>query len=345
MELSVELPRTAGEKEKAIEQAVAGIEKEHGKGSVFALGKSTGIIMPHVPTGVYSLDHHVLGIGGFPRGRVVEIFGPESSGKTTIALTTVAAAQRAGGRAAYVDPENALDPSWAGKLGVDTKNLLVSQPDTGEEALDITERFVESGAFDVIVVDSVSALVPKAELEGDFGDSLPGLQARLMSQAMRKLGSKVRRSQCVLIFINQIRERIGVMFGSPETTSGGRALKFFASVRLDIRKTGILKEGETPYGNSTKIKAVKNKVGTPYREALVELLFAGNRIGFNREGDLLEQAAKIGLVEKTGSWYNFKGERLGQGLKNASEFIANNDVGKNILSALITQVQTQNAGG
>ena len=343
--LAVELPRTNAEKDKAIDLALIGIEKEHGKGATFSLGKSTGIVMAHVPTGLFSLDMKVIGIGGVPKGRILEIFGPESSGKTTLCLMIVAQSQAEGGRCAYVDPENALDPTWAGKNGVDTKSLIVSQPDTGEEALDIVERLLESGAFSVIVVDSVSALVPKAELDGDFGDSLPGLQARLMSQAMRKLTSRVRKSQCSLIFINQIREKIGIMFGSPETTSGGRALKFAASVRLDVRKTGMLKNGDVPYGNSVKIKCIKNKVGTPYRETLVELLFAGDRIGFNTESDLIECAATAGIVEKSGSWYNYRGERMGQGVGNAVEWLIKSGKAMEIRKALIEQIQKQSVGG
>ena len=245
---------------------------------------------------------------------------------------------------AYVDPENALDPVWAAANGVDTKALMVSQPDTGEEALEIVEKLVESGAFGVIVVDSVSALVPKAELEGDFGDSLPGLQARLMSQAMRKLTSKVRKSQTVLIFINQIREKIGVMFGSPETTSGGRALKFFASVRLDVRKIGLLGEKDKPYGNKVKIKAVKNKVGTPYRLTEVELLYDGDRIGFNIEGDLIECAAAAGIIEKTGAWYSYGGERMGQGLDKASAFMIESLKFEEIRKRLFDHIQKQKAG-
>ena len=264
-----------------------------------------------------------------------------SSGKTTLCLRVVASAQRAGGLCAYVDPENALDPLWAEKNGVDTKNLMVSQPDTGEEALEIVEQLVESGAFAVIVVDSVSALVPKAELEGDFGDSLPGLQARLMSQAMRKLTSKVRKSQVVLVFINQIRERIGVMFGSPETTSGGRALRFFASVRLDVRKIGLLGEKDKPYGNRVKIKSVKNKVGTPYRLTEVDLLYTGDRMGFDVEGDLLESATELGVVEKSGSWYNYKSERLGQGKDNAVKSIIEAGLTDEIYKAMTEKLQKE----
>lgn len=345
MELSVELPHTKIEKDKAVALALSGIEKEHGKGAVFSLGHAAGIEMPHIPSGIFSLDHHVLGIGGFPRGRIVEMYGIESGGKTTLALKLVSSAQRAGGRCAYIDAENALSPQWAEMNGVNIKDLLVGQPDSGEEALDIVERLLESGAFDVIIVDSVSALVPKAELEGDFGDSLPGLQARLMSQGMRKLTSRVRKSQCVLLFINQIREKIGVQWGSPETTSGGRALKFFASVRLDIRKTGILKDGETPYGNSVKIKAIKNKVGTPYRETIVELRFVDERPGFNEEADLIEQAAKFGLVEKKGAWYSYLGSNIGQGLQNSIEWMISNGKTYEIRKALIEHIEKTTTGG
>lgn len=322
MDIPIELPRTAAEKSKASYDAIIRIEKEYGKGSVFNLHRNTGIQMPHISTGIWTLDTFVLGIGGVPRGRILEFFGPESSGKTTLALQIVAQAQRLGGRCAVVDAENALDPQWAEVNGVNTKTLTVSQPDTGEEGLTIAQYLIESGAYDVVVVDSVSALVPRAELEGDIGDSNVGLQARLMSQSMRILSGKVRRSQTVVIFINQIREKIGVMFGSPETTSGGRALKFYASVRLDIRKTAVLKDGKdgVPYGNRVKITAKKSKISAPYRVMEIDLLF--NR-GFNVQGDLLDSAVGSGIIDRSGAWYSFHGERIGQGRDNAVEFVMN----------------------
>lgn len=323
MDIPIEAPRTKAEKDKAAELAITSIEKAYGKGSVFSLHRNVGIQMPHIPTGIWSLDNFVLGVGGAPRGRILEFYGPESSGKTTLALQIVAQAQGQGGRCAFIDAENALDPQWAEVNGVNTKTLTVSQPDTGEEGLTIAQILIESGAYDVIVIDSVAALVPKAELEGEIGDSLPGLQARMMSQAMRILSGKVRKSQGVVIFINQIREKIGVMFGSPETTTGGKALKFYASVRLDIRKVATLKDGKegVPYGNRVKITAKKNKVGSPYRVMEVDLLF--NR-GFNVQGDLLDSAASSGIIDKSGAWYSFHDERMGQGRDNAVEALMNN---------------------
>jgi recombination protein RecA len=317
----VELPRTKVEKEKAADLAQTTIEKKYGAGSVFFLSKAIKTEMPHISTGIYSLDEHVIQIGGIPKGRIVEFYGPEASGKTTLALTVIAAAQKEGGLCGYIDAENALDPTWATKNGVNVKDLLVSQPDSGEEALDILVTLVDSGAFAVLVVDSVSALVPRAELQGEIGDAVVGAQARLMSQALRILSSKVRSSQCVVIFINQIREKIGVMFGNPETTSGGRALKFYASLRLDIRRIATLKESEVAFGHKTRIKAIKNKVGIPYREALVDLLFTG---GFNIVGDRLDAAVVMGVVEKAGAWYSFLGERLGQGRDKTIEFLTVN---------------------
>jgi recombination protein RecA len=328
----VELPVTKAQKEQAAEIAAKNIETKYGKGSLFSLARRTNYVMPHISTGIYGLDYNVLGIGGAPKGRILEFYGPESSGKTTLALRIVGAAQAEGGLAAYVDVENALDPVWATKNTVDTKSLVVSQPDNGEEALDIVEMLIESGAYSVIVVDSVAALVPRAELEGEFGDSLPGLQARLMSQAMRKLSTKVSKSQAVLIFINQIREKIGVMFGSPETTSGGRALKFFASVRLDIRKADKIKEGEEIVGHIMKVKAVKNKVGTPYKETFVDLLF---KSGIDTTGNLIDCAVEAGVIEKSGAWFSYKGERLGQGKANSKEELNKNEALKsNIIKDL-----------
>lgn len=322
MEIPVEAPRTVAEKNKAADNAIAAIEKAYGKGAVFSLRRNSNVAMPHIPTGIWTLDTFVLGVGGAPRGRILEFYGPESSGKTTLALQIIAEAQRRGGRGAVIDAENALDPMWAEINGVNTKDLLVSQPDTGEEGLTICQYLVESGAFDVIIIDSVAALVPKAELEGDIGDSLPGLQARMMSQAMRMLSGKVRRSQAVVIFINQIRDKIGVMFGSPETTAGGRALKFYASVRLDVRKISTLKDGKdgVPYGNRVKISAKKNKVGAPYRVMEVDLMFDR---GFNIQGDLLDSAASSGIIERSGAWYSFNGERIGQGRDKAVETVMN----------------------
>src|SRR5438445_924079 len=302
------------ERLKAVEIAFGQIEKQFGKGSIMRLGQK-GAIQPidAIPTGAISIDF-ALGIGGFPRGRVVEIFGPESSGKTTLALQVIAEAQAAGGAAAFVDAEHALDPTYARKLGVDIDNLLVSQPDYGEQALEITSALISSGVIDVVVVDSVAALVPKAELEGEMGDSFMGLHARLMSQALRKLTGAVSRANACLIFINQIREKIGVVFGNPETTTGGRALKFFSTVRIEVRRTASLKDGDQVIGNRTKIKVVKNKVASPFCEAEVDILYGE---GISREGDLLDLGVAQGIVEKSGSWLSYSGERLGQGRDNA----------------------------
>jgi recombination protein RecA len=309
------------DRSKAIDLAFAQIEKQFGKGSIMRLGSKEAIVpISVIPTGAISFDA-ALGVGGFPRGRVVEIFGPESSGKTTIALQVIAEAQKTGGMAAFVDAEHALDPGYAKKLGVDVDNLLVSQPDYGEQALEITEALVRSGAIDVLVVDSVAALVPKAELDGEMGDSHMGLQARLMSQALRKLTGTVSKSRTCLIFINQIREKIGVMFGNPETTTGGRALKFYSSVRIDIRRIAAIKEGDVVTGSRTKIKVVKNKVAAPFREAEFDIMYGE---GISREGDLLDIAANSGLLEKSGAWYSYKGERIGQGRENARQFLKDN---------------------
>jgi len=311
----------ADERTKAIDLAFAQIEKQFGKGSIMRLGSKEAIVpIAVIPTGAISFDA-ALGVGGFPRGRVVEIFGPESSGKTTIALQVEAQAQKTGGMAAFVDAEHALDPGYAKKLGVDVDNLLVSQPDYGEQALEITEALVRSGAIDVLVVDSVAALVPKAELDGEMGDSHMGLQARLMSQALRKLTGTVSKSRTCLIFINQIREKIGVMFGNPETTTGGRALKFYSSVRVDIRRIAAIKEGDVVTGSRTKVKVVKNKVAAPFREAEFDIMYGE---GISREGDLLDLAVNNNLLEKSGAWYSYKGERIGQGRENARQFLKDN---------------------
>ena len=304
-------------RKKALNAALGQIEKQFGKGSVIRLGSQPVVAIPVISTGSISVDH-ALGIGGFPRGRVIEIFGPESSGKTTVALQVIAEAQKAGGMAAFVDAEHALDPIYAKKLGVDIDNLLVSQPDYGEQAVEIAEALVHSNAIDVLVVDSVAALVPKAELEGEMGDSHMGLQARLMSKAMRKLTGIVSKSRTSLIFINQIREKIGVMFGNPETTTGGRALKFYSSVRVDIRRIGALKDGETVIGNRTKIKVVKNKTAAPFREAEFDIIYGE---GISREGDLLDLGVDKEIVEKSGAWFSYKGERIGQGRENVRNFL------------------------
>ena len=309
------------ERGKAIETALTQIEKQFGKGSIMRLGAKDALVpVETIPTGALSLDA-ALGIGGIPRGRVVEIFGPESSGKTTLALQVVAEAQKLGGMAAFVDAEHALDATYAHRLGVDVDNLLVSQPDYGEQALEIAEALVRSNAIDVVVVDSVAALVPKAELEGEMGDSLPGLQARLMSQALRKLTAIVAKSKTSLIFINQIREKIGVMFGNPETTTGGRALKFYSSVRLDVRRIASIKEGERVVGNRTKAKVVKNKMAAPFREAEFDILYGE---GISKEGDLIDLAVGLNLIEKSGAWFSFGSERIGQGRENARQFVRDN---------------------
>ncbi len=309
-------------KNRAIDVALSQIEKQFGKGSIMRLGdRAQAAGIPIISTGSLSFDA-ALGIGGFPRGRVVEIFGPESSGKTTIALHAVAQAQKEGGAAAFIDAEHAMDATYAKLLGVNTDELLVSQPDSGEQALEIAEVLVRSGAIDILVVDSVAALVPKAELEGEMGDSLPGLQARLMSQALRKLTAIVSKSATCLIFINQMREKIGVMFGNPETTTGGRALKFYSSIRVDIRRIGSIKEGDQVVGNRTRVKVVKNKLAPPFRDAEFDILY---NQGISWEGDLIDLAAEKKLVEKSGSWFSYKGERLGQGRENAKSFLREHD--------------------
>ncbi len=309
------------ERARAIDLALSQIEKQFGKGSIMRLGSKEAIVpISVISTGSISFDA-ALGVGGVPRGRVIEIFGPESSGKTTITLQIIAEAQKAGGMAAFVDAEHALDPQYAKKLGVDVDNLLISQPDYGEQALEITEALVRSGAIDVLVVDSVAALVPKAELDGEMGDSHMGLQARLMSQALRKLTGTVSKSRTSLIFINQIREKIGVMFGNPETTTGGRALKFYSSVRIDIRRIAAVKEGDVVVGSRTKVKIVKNKVAAPFREAEFDILYGE---GISREGDVLDQAVLQNIVEKSGAWYSFSGERIGQGRENVRQYFKDN---------------------
>ena len=309
------------EKNRSLELAFSQIEKQFGKGAIMRLGAKDALVpVSVISTGSLALDA-ALGVGGVPRGRVSEIYGPEASGKTTLALHVVAEAQRQGGMAAFIDAEHALDPPYARRLGVDVDNLLVSQPDYGEQALEIAEALVRSGAIDVLVIDSVAALVPKAELDGEMGEPSMGLQARLMSQALRKLTAIVAKSKTSLIFINQIREKIGVMFGNPETTTGGRALKFYASVRLDIRRIGALKDGETVIGNRTRCKVVKNKLAAPFRDAEFDILYGE---GISREGDLLDLAVEKGLVEKSGSWFSFRSERIGQGRENARLFLKEN---------------------
>jgi len=310
----------ADDRSRAVDLALSQIEKQFGKGSIMRLGSREVVPIATISTGSISFDA-ALGVGGVPRGRVIEIFGPESSGKTTITLQIIAEAQKQGGMAAFVDAEHALDPVYAKKLGVDVDNLLVSQPDYGEQALEITEALVRSGAIDVLVVDSVAALVPKAELDGEMGDSHVGLQARLMSQALRKLTGTVSKSRTCLIFINQIREKIGVMFGNPETTTGGRALKFYSSVRVDIRRIAAVKEGEAVVGSRTKVKIVKNKVAAPFREAEFDILYGE---GISREGDVLDLAVTNNIVEKSGAWYSYGGERIGQGRENVRSFLKDN---------------------
>jgi recombination protein RecA len=323
------------ERARALDLTLGQIEKQFGKGSILRLGSKDAIVpVAVISTGSISLDA-ALGVGGFPRGRINEIYGPESSGKTTIALQVVAEAQKKGGMAAFIDVEHALDPGYARKLGVDVDNLLVSQPDYGEQALEITGALIASGSIDVLVVDSVAALVPKAELDGEMGDSHMGLQARLMSQALRKLTGVVSKSKTCLIFINQIREKIGVMFGNPETTTGGRALKFYASIRVDIRRIAAIKDGDAVVGNRTKVKVVKNKVASPFREAEFDIIYGE---GISKEGDLLDLGVAQNLIEKSGSWFSYKGDRIGQGRENARQFLKDN---ADIRQGLDTELRRQ----
>ena len=327
----------AMDKMKALEHALTQIEKLHGKGSIMRLGKnSKAMDIETIPTGSLSLDI-ALGIGGLPRGRVIEIYGPESSGKTTLALSAVAEVQKKGGVAAYIDAEHALDPGYAKKLGVDIDELLISQPDTGEQALEITDTLVRSGGIDVVVIDSVAALTPKAELEGEMGDQLPGLQARLMSQALRKLTGSISKSNTIVIFINQIRMKIGIMFGNPETTSGGNALKFYASVRLDIRRIGAIKDRDDVVGNQTRVKVVKNKVAPPFRQVEFDIMYGS---GISKSGELLDLGVKAGIVEKSGSWFSYDGSRIGQGRETAKQFLETN---KDVANAIEAAVRS-NAG-
>lgn len=314
-------------KEKALSAALGQIEKQFGKGSIMKMGDHEQQAMPAISTGSLTLDI-ALGIGGLPKGRIVEIYGPESSGKTTMTLSVIAEAQKAGGTCAFVDAEHALDPEYAGKLGVNIDDLLVSQPDTGEQALEITDMLVRSGAVDVIVIDSVAALTPRAEIEGDMGDHHVGLQARLMSQALRKLTGNVKNANCLVIFINQIRMKIGVMFGSPETTTGGNALKFYSSVRLDIRRTGAVKLGDEITGNETRVKVIKNKVAPPFKQAEFQILYGE---GINHLGEIVDLGVKADLVEKSGAWYAYNGDKIGQGKANAAEYLRENpDIAKEI---------------
>ncbi|MDQ6759824.1 MAG: recombinase RecA [Acidobacteriota bacterium] len=313
------------------------MDKQFGKGSVLRLGSRNVLQVNAIPTGSISLDA-ALGVGGLPQGRVVEIFGPESSGKTTLALHVIAQTQKAGGTAAFIDAEHALDPTYARKLGVDIENLIVSQPDCGEQALEITGSLVASGGVDVVVIDSVAALVPKAELDGEMGDSHMGLHARLMSQALRKLTGSVARTNTLMVFINQVREKIGVMFGNPETTTGGRALKFYSSVRIEVRRGAAIKDGDTVVGNRTKIKVVKNKVAAPFREVEVDILYG---VGISREGDLLDLGVTNGLIEKSGSWFSFRGNRIGQGRENARTYLIENPETYNLIETELRTIISQ----
>jgi recombination protein RecA len=308
------------DKSKALEAALAQIERAHGKGSIMKLGEATKMEVDVISTGSLSLDI-ALGVGGLPKGRIIEIYGPESSGKTTLALQAIAEAQKKGGICAFVDAEHALDPSYARKLGVNLQDLLISQPDTGEQALEITDTLVRSGAVDVLVVDSVAALTPRAELEGEMGESLPGLQARLMSQALRKLTASISKSGCMVIFINQIRMKIGISYGSPEVTTGGNALKFYASVRLDIRRIGALKDGEEIIGNQTKVKVVKNKMAPPFKQVEFDIMYGE---GVSKPGELIDLGVKAGIVEKSGAWFSYDSTRLGQGREKAKQFLREN---------------------
>ncbi|MCL2803388.1 MAG: recombinase RecA [Micrococcales bacterium] len=325
----------AQDRDKALASALAQIDRQYGKGSIMRLGDETHAPIEVIPTGSIALDV-ALGIGGLPRGRIVEVYGPEASGKTTVALHAVANAQKNGGIAAFIDAEHALDPEYAARLGVNTDDLLVSQPDTGEQALEIADMLVRSGALDIVVIDSVAALVPKAEIEGEMGDSHVGLQARLMSQAMRKITGALAASGTTAVFINQLREKVGVFFGSPETTSGGRALKFYASVRLDVRRIETLKEGTEPVGNRTRVKVVKNKVAAPFKQAEFDILYGQ---GISREGGLIDLGVEHGLVRKSGAWYTYQGDQLGQGKENARSFLRDNpDLAAQIEEQILTEL-------
>lgn len=308
-------------KMEALNEALKKIEKEHGKGSVMKLGETTGLDVDSIPTGVIGLDI-AAGVGGLPRGRIIEVYGPESSGKTTVTLHCIAEAQKRNGIAAFIDAEHALDPVYARSLGVDVDNLIISQPDTGEQALDIAESLIRSGAIDILVIDSVAALVPKAEIEGDMGDSHVGLQARLMSQALRKLTGSIKKSNCVVIFINQLREKVGVMFGNPETTTGGRALKFFSTMRIEVRRVDSIKQGDKILGNRTRIKIVKNKVAPPFKQIEFDIMYG---TGISKSGDLLDIAVGIDVIKKAGAWYSYNDEKMGQGRENSKNFLEENE--------------------
>ena len=308
-------------KMEALNEALKKNEKEHGKGSVMKLGETTGLDIDSIPTGVIGLDI-AAGVGGLPRGRIIEVYGPESSGKTTVTLHCIAEAQKRDGIAAFIDAEHALDPVYARALGVDVDNLIISQPDTGEQALDIAESLIRSGAIDILVIDSVAALVPKAEIEGDMGDSHVGLQARLMSQALRKLTGSIKKSNCVVIFINQLREKVGVMFGNPETTTGGRALKFFSTMRIEVRRVDSIKQGDKILGNRTRIKIVKNKVAPPFKQIEFDIMYG---TGISKSGDLLDVAAGIDVIKKAGAWYSYNDEKMGQGRENSKRFLEENE--------------------
>ena len=322
-------------KEKALQAALAQIDRQFGKGTVMRMGEREQVAIPSISTGSLGLDV-ALGIGGLPKGRIVEIYGPESSGKTTLTLSVIAEAQKKGGTCAFIDAEHALDPIYAEKLGVNVDDLILSQPDTGEQALEVTDMLVRSGAIDVLVVDSVAALTPKAEIEGEMGDHHVGLQARLMSQALRKITGNIKNANCLVIFINQIRMKIGVMFGNPETTTGGNALKFYSSVRLDIRRIGAVKEGDEIMGNETRVKVVKNKVSPPFKQSEFQILYGK---GINRQGEVIDMGVKLKLVDKAGAWYSYKGSKIGQGKNNACEYLRENpEIGQEIESAIREQL-------
>ena len=338
---AVESAAPASDKKKAIETAMAQIERTYGKGSIMRLGENLDVVVDAIPTGSLSLDV-ALGIGGVPKGRIIEIYGPESSGKTTLALHILAEAQKRGGEVAFVDAEHALDPVYAAALGVDIDNLLVSQPDTGEQALEITDALVRSGAIDAVVVDSVAALVPKQEIEGEMGDTFVGLQARLMSQALRKLAGTIAKTNCVVIFINQLRMKIGVMYGNPETTTGGNALKFYSSVRLDVRRVEAIKEGGNVVGNKTRVKVVKNKVAPPFREAMFEIMYGQ---GISKWGELVDLAVQMDIVQKSGSWFSMGDERIGQGSNSVKEYLmANPDIAEKVEAQVRENLWKLNGG-